>query len=346
MKIYKKLIGMIVMAAMVVGTFGIHAAAAKKITSVSLKVTANILVGSQIDSDAVEVTTRNSRYFVDSYEFTNSGFSWSADDIPEMEIELYAEDDYYFALKAGDVKLSGANYVSARTKDSSKVLVVKVKLPSLAEQAGLIETAYWTGSAIAGWDEAVGTGTYEVKLYKDGKNIGGTKTTTACSYNFSTEMGEAGNYTFQVRPINKINPDNKGEWKEGPGQYINAEVAQQLKNGNAAWHQDQTGWWYRNLDGSYASNGWHLIGDKWYYFDAAGYMQTGWINWNGADYYCDLVNGDMWASKETPDGNHVGADGVKIDAETWQKMQEQAQREAEEAVNWDEWNKQWDDKED
>lgn len=339
----KKVIAMLMMISLVFGFSHIESLAAKKITSISLKITSNIVVGSTIDPGAVEVTTKNSRYGVDEYEFTNNGFSWAADDVPELEIELSADDDYYFSLKAGDVKVSGANYISARTKDSARILVVTVKLPSLAEQTGAIENTYWTGSTIAGWDAAIGAGSYEVKLFKDGQSVGGTKETTSTSLQFSNEMASAGSYSFQVRPVNQLKADNKGEWKQGPSLYIDEAVAEQLKNGGAAWHQDQTGWWYRNLDGSYCTNGWFLIGDKWYYFDEAGYMKSGWITWNGAEYYCDPVSGEMWVNREAPDGSHLSASGAKIDAETWQRQQEEAQRLADENISWDDWNSQWND---
>ena len=44
-------------------------------------------------------------------------------------------------------------------------------------------------------------------------------------------------------------------------------------------------WWYQHADGSYTSNGWELIDDKWYYFDANGWMATGWQKHKGYWYY-------------------------------------------------------------
>ena len=45
----------------------------------------------------------------------------------------------------------------------------------------------------------------------------------------------------------------------------------------AGWKQDQIGWWYQKEDGSYQKSGWFLDKNNWYYFDASGYMQTGWV---------------------------------------------------------------------
>lgn len=53
------------------------------------------------------------------------------------------------------------------------------------------------------------------------------------------------------------------------------------------------------------------IGNKWYFFDAEGYMKTGWIHWNEKDYYCS-ENGDMLTSCMTPDNYLVGEDGARI----------------------------------
>ena len=46
------------------------------------------------------------------------------------------------------------------------------------------------------------------------------------------------------------------------------------------WKQDQTGWWYQNDDGSYCQNVLKNIDYYWYYFDNAGYMKTGWVQFS------------------------------------------------------------------
>ena len=57
------------------------------------------------------------------------------------------------------------------------------------------------------------------------------------------------------------------------------------------WRLDNVGWWYLNDDGSWPSDGWQLIGGKYYYFNSSGYML---------------------ADTTTPDGYRVGADGAWI----------------------------------
>ncbi len=60
-----------------------------------------------------------------------------------------------------------------------------------------------------------------------------------------------------------------------------AKVPYQGKMLKASWEKDSKGMWYRYPDGSWAT-GWALIDKKWYYFDADGWMLTGWreLQWS------------------------------------------------------------------
>lgn len=106
-------------------------------------------------------------------------------------------------------------------------------------------------------------------------------------------------------------------------------------------------WWYRNPDGTWPANGWAQLAwngkTDWYYFDAEGYMLTGWFTdpatglryylhpisdgtqgymyagWKqieGKWYYFSEVHdgtfGHLLVNTTTPDGYVVGADGVWI----------------------------------
>ena len=57
------------------------------------------------------------------------------------------------------------------------------------------------------------------------------------------------------------------------------------------WQKDERGWWYVQVDGSYPSDSWQNLDNKWYYFDA---------------------NGAMWYNATTPDGYYVNNDGVYV----------------------------------
>lgn len=51
------------------------------------------------------------------------------------------------------------------------------------------------------------------------------------------------------------------------------------------WHEDDTGRWYQNTDGTYYASGLQDIDGNTYSFDKNGYMQTGWVTYSSRDYY-------------------------------------------------------------
>lgn len=59
---------------------------------------------------------------------------------------------------------------------------------------------------------------------------------------------------------------------------------------NAAWKQNNTGWWY--TEGSDYATGWKQIDSQWYYFDSDGYMKTGWVKDSNRWYYLNST-GEM-----------------------------------------------------
>ena len=123
-------------------------------------------------------------------------------------------------------------------------------------------------------------------------------------------------------------------------------------SGYSSWVSDNTGWWLKYADGSYAKGSisrlaagkqieiphWEFINGKWFAFGASGYIITGWIydpvykHWfyidvnkgmligwqlfDGKWYYfnpsSDGTRGRLFANTTTPDGYKVGADGAWI----------------------------------
>lgn len=93
----------------------------------------------------------------------------------------------------------------------------------------------------------------------------------------------------------------------------------------AGWKQDNSGWWYLNENGSYATywksfdtdkvepdyDGRYVEVKTWYYFGADGYMKTGWQMIDGNWYYFK-ASGEM-ATDENVDGYILGKDGAMID---------------------------------
>ena len=75
------------------------------------------------------------------------------------------------------------------------------------------------------------------------------------------------------------------------------------------WKQNDIGWWYRQVDGTYPSDSWKNINKKWYYFDDNGYMvEDSWVE----NYYLGS-DGAMLVSTMTPDVHYVLENGEKIE---------------------------------
>lgn len=75
------------------------------------------------------------------------------------------------------------------------------------------------------------------------------------------------------------------------------------------WKQNDIGWWYRQVDGTYPSDSWKNINKKWYYFDDKGYMvEDSWVE----NYYVGS-DGAMLVSAMTPDGHYVLENGERIE---------------------------------
>ena len=62
-------------------------------------------------------------------------------------------------------------------------------------------------------------------------------------------------------------------------------AADKLSVMTPGWHEDSTGKWYQNPDGTYYINGFAEIDGTTYSFDENGYMQTGWVEEGVKDYY-------------------------------------------------------------
>ena len=91
------------------------------------------------------------------------------------------------------------------------------------------------------------------------------------------------------------------------------------------WVSTNGKYWYRHPDGTYTKNDFETIVGHRYYFDANGYMVTGWQKINGQDYYFNAsgvmatntwvgdyyldADGTMLTNSFTPDGCYVGYNG-------------------------------------
>ncbi len=130
----------------------------------------------------------------------------------------------------------------------------------------------------------------------------------------------------------------------GSGSTTNTNMNNTKGGKSGQWQQNENGW-FRYTDGTYPTNEWVALEwqnvTNWYFFDAEGYLATGWkqdgatwyylhpiadgtqghmyTGWNqinGKWYYFSTVAGGplgaMLSNTTTPDGYQVGADGAWI----------------------------------
>ena len=303
-----------------------YAASRKKITSVSVSIKADIEPETDFGQEIIEIESSSNRYSVDGYEILNEGFYWTEDMTPEIRITLTADDDYYTALTKDKVTLKGgAEFKKSTRQQSSSVLLLDVTLSSLQNSLKDMEGITLSDNGIATWPAISTAGSYEVRVYREGKIVGTSLETNINSANCRERMMKPNEtYMVKVRAVNKYDPTVKGDWTESNSVYISGEKVAQFKadpnasNVNTAsgttgeWKQEaDERWWYRRADGTYPANKWEELGGKWYFFDENGYMKTGWIDWEGKSYYCS-ENGDMLTNCMTPDNYLVGEDGAWI----------------------------------
>lgn len=94
-------------------------------------------------------------------------------------------------------------------------------------------------------------------------------------------------------PTPSTNPSGGGGG--GRGNNVNSALTTNSGSNSGEWIQDATGWWIRLKDGTYPVNTWMYLDYngvyKWYRFDAAGYMSTGWFtDADGRKYYLNPVS--------------------------------------------------------
>lgn len=77
--------------------------------------------------------------------------------------------------------------------------------------------------------------------------------------------------------------DENGAWQPSKVSYESGQ-----------WMRDAVGWWYQRDDGKYPTDQFAVINNRRYYFDANGYMQTGWIYRQGVWYYADDTGALVW----------------------------------------------------
>lgn len=298
----------------------IYAASRKAITSISLSIDADIMPGTDIGAEEIEIDTKSDRYSVDDYMVSNHGSVWSADMVPEIQVTLTAQDNYYFkSIPKSKIGIRGDGEITKGSiKDSSSTMVLTIQFPSLKTVVPEIEEVKLSEEGIATWKAVSNAGKYEILFYKNGTAAITPVVSNTNSFNCRQRFGKgSGSYSLKVRAVNAHDESRKGKWKESNTIIVSKEKAETFRQypdgGSGSWKQEEDGrYWYERADGSYPQNAWEELSGLWYFFDSDGYMKTGWIEWKGKSYYC-METGEMLKDADTPDGQHVGSDGAKIE---------------------------------
>ncbi len=340
MKIWKKAAAAL-MAALMAGFTTVPALAAEertKIESVSLTFTA---YDDSEEYGEVEVTSKEGSFSVEDVEFLSNTASSK---YPRVKVTLTAEDGYYFASSNRSLfTLSGegASFSSASLRNSKSTIVVTVQLKNYTgAQADVADDVEWDYEGSGSWGEVTNAGYYEVRLRRGGTVIGEIMKVDDTQFNFCNMITQTGNYSFQVRTVNRYVSANKSKWVSSERWSVDSETLQRIRS-NAAngvnnnlystganvsgntgttsptayngWQQSPSGYWYRNADGTWPASCWQLIDGQWYYFNASGYRMTSeWLHHTDGNWYYLGPNGAMLTNTRTPDNCYVDGNGIYI----------------------------------
>ncbi|MCI8949691.1 MAG: hypothetical protein HFG49_06545 [Lachnospiraceae bacterium] len=341
MKIWRKAAA-VLLSALLTGLMAVPALAAEERTKIERVTLTFTAYDDSEEYGEVEVTSKEGTFSVDDVEFLSNTASSK---YPRVKVTLAAEDGYYFASSNRSIfSLSGegATFSSATLRDSKSTLVVTVQLKDYAgAQADVADDVEWDYEGSGTWGEVLNAGYYEVRLRRSGTVIGEIMKVDDTQFNFCNMITQTGNYSFQVRTVNRYVTSNKSKWVSSERWSVDSETLQHIRN-NAAngvtnnlyntganvsgttspanpggtyagWQQSPSGYWYRNNDGSWPAACWQLIDGQWYYFNASGYRITNnWLHHTDGNWYYLGPNGAMLTNTRTPDNYYVDGNGIYI----------------------------------
>ena len=279
-------------------------------------------------------------------------YNTSASKYPRIKEKGNADEGYYVASAnrslftlAGE----GAAYSSANLRNSKATVVVTVQLKNYSgAQADVPDDVEWDYEGSGSWGEVANAGYYEVRLRRGGTVIGEIMKIDDTQFNFCGMITQTGNYSFQVRTVNRYVSANKSKWVSSERWSVDNETLQLIRNraaygvtnnfyttgatntgstptsptaptspatpaGSTGWQQDAIGIWYRNYDGTWPVSAWQMIDGYWYYFNEGGYRLTSqWLHHTDGNWYYLGPNGAMLTNTRTPDNLYVDANGIYV----------------------------------
>ena len=273
------------------------------------------------DIGDISVRGEGNGYTVESAEYTNAEDKdvWTVGDVPEVKVELSADDGYRFSYTSKShfsISGSSAEFKRAKIYDDGDFMEVYVELDRVGGKLSGAEALEWSETT-AEWDEVEGAKSYEVKLLRNDRTVT-TVSTSQTYYNFGGYFNKEGDYTFRVRAIASYN-NKAGEWSEDSDTFTIDEDEIGNYSGSGQWRQDSKGWWYAYDMGGYPSDCWKQIDGAWYHFDNSGYRQTGWQRLDGQWYYLN-GNGVMLTGWQAINGQWYYLNGSGDMVTGWQSI--------------------------
>lgn len=178
----------------------------------------------------------------------------------------------YSNTVAFDIKLliTGADGTDKSKSELEIPVVITMKLPAGFTANGLELFNYHEGALLPVNFKVVGG---NIRLVSD---------------RFST-------YIFAQNPSTTPSTNPSGGGGGGRSNNVNSALTTNSGSNSGEWILDATGWWIRLKDGTYPVNTWMYLDYngvyKWYRFDAAGYMSTGWFtDADGRKYYLNPIS--------------------------------------------------------
>ena len=110
----------------------------------------------------------------------------------------------------------------------------------------------------------------------DSNALEGIKSHEYCTYN------QPNNFSDHVDPYPYL-----AKWGISREQFKH-DIENGLSELKAGWQKNSTGWWFRNVDGSYPVNKWQNIAGEWFWFDGNGYCYINrWLKDKDKWYWLD-----------------------------------------------------------
>ncbi len=240
---------------------------------------------------------------------------------------MYPSDSRYYegiiGGKTGYTSLAGNTLVTGAERNGVRLIAVVMKSKS---------THYQDTKAMLDY----GFANYEKLTGSSAGTQGGTVGPT---------QGETGPSQSEIGPSQSETGPTQGETgpsqsETGPAQSENgsaqSEAASPQSQASGAsqtgWKEEGAGWYYIKENGMRVSNEWLQLDGFYYWFDANGYMGTGWRSFADGSYYYlhpetgtmmtgwiqDVdwyylgPDGQLWTNTTTPDGCQVNEYGIWV----------------------------------